>query len=298
MIRVSTILPVYNAAAYVCQAVTSLLAEMGPEDEIIAIDDGSADGSAEALASLNEPRLRLFRQDNQGAALARNQGLAQAQGRFIAFLDADDRALPGRLSRPLAAFQADPRLVIAGGGCQIIGPDGSILRKQRNPAGDTELKWRTLFNSPFTASTVTIRAEAAGDLRFDPAAVPAEDYGFFADMMDRGEGVILGEALAQYRLHLGQVTKRREEALRAGGNLVSARKIRERLGADLPESMIFLLRHLHSFGLEKLAPDQMALAAPAQATLWQLFARFRKLPGLDPAALGEIEDGLKRSLFP
>ena len=298
MIRCTAIMPVYNAAPYLEQALSSLLVQMAPDDELLAIDDGSTDESQRILAEQGDPRLRSFRQQNQGAAAARNRGLDEAKGQFIAFLDADDLALPGRLDLPLARFQERPALALVAGKAQVIDEAGGVLRSMGEPASHGALFWKTLFNSPFTASTVTVRAEAAKGLRFDSAVVPAEDYCYFADMLDRGEGEILDATLARYRVHGAQVTKRREDALREGGNLVSARKLRERLGVVLPDEMVFLLRHLEAFGIGRLEREHMPLAAPAQATLWQLFTQVKRLGVLGEEAQARIEADLQEKLFP
>lgn len=101
---ISVIMPVYNAVQTLERAVESVQAQSRTDWELLLIEDGSKDGSADLCASLAaaDLRLRLLRQPgNTGAALARNAGIAQARGRFIAFLDSDDEWLPEKLSLQL-----------------------------------------------------------------------------------------------------------------------------------------------------------------------------------------------------
>jgi glycosyltransferase involved in cell wall biosynthesis len=86
---ISCIIPVYNAAAYLAEAVDSVLAQTVEPDEIIIVDDGSTDGSLD-VAARYETRLKLVRQENRGPASARNHGLRLAGGELVTFLDADD----------------------------------------------------------------------------------------------------------------------------------------------------------------------------------------------------------------
>ena len=289
--KLSVVMPVYNAAPYVKAAIDSALSQLPDGGELICIDDGSTDASWDEIARLSDPRLKCLRQENQGAASARNAGLEQALGEFIAFLDADDLALAGRFEIPLRLIESDARLGIVGAGVRVIDPNGAGLRDENNPAADTYLRWATLFNSPFTFSAVTARK---CDLRFDSSVIPAEDYAYCADMLDRGKGVILADVLCAYRVHPGQVTQRRNDALRDSGNRISQRKIRERLGVDLPLELVFLMRHLLAFGWERLEPQHHALAFEAQRTLTHLFALFKQGKGLDASELAKIEQELLR----
>ena len=97
--KVSVIIPVYNAEPYLRQCLDSVVNQTLKDIEIICVDDGSTDGSAELLRRLgeSEPRLRLLQQENQGAGVARNRALAAARGEYIAFLDADDMLTPDAL---------------------------------------------------------------------------------------------------------------------------------------------------------------------------------------------------------
>ncbi|TAN46605.1 MAG: glycosyltransferase family 2 protein [Rhodospirillales bacterium] len=287
--KLSVVMPVYNAAPYAGAAVDSVLEQLPEGGELIAIDDGSTDGSWDALSRIVDPRLKTMRQDNQGAAAARNAALELAQGDFIAFIDADDQALPGRFEIPLKRLVDDPSLSIVGAGVRVIGPEGSAQRDEIHPAGDTYLRWITLFNSPFTFSAVTVRRSA---LRFDSAVIPAEDYAYCADALDLGRGVILGEVLAAYRVHPGQVTKRRNDSLRDSGNRISQRKIQKRLGVDVPLDLVFLMRHLLAFGWERMPPEHHAQAFEAQRLLRHLFALFKQQEGLSREDLAKIEEGL------
>lgn len=287
----SVVTPVYNAAAFVAAAAKSALQEMPEDAELICVDDGSADESLAVLRAIVDPRLKILVQENRGAAAARNLGLEAAQGDFIAFLDADDLALAGRFAIPLRAFAADPKLAIVGAGARIIGTNGQTIREETKAASDTWLRWLTLFNSPFTFSAVTVRKSA---LRFDGSVIPAEDYAYCADMLDEGKGLLLPDILCGYRTHPGQVTQRKNDQLRESGNRISQRKIRERLGVDMPLDMVFLMRHLLAFGWERVPAEHHALAFEAERALRHLFAQFKKGDGLNARDVAKIEEGLLR----
>lgn len=97
--RVSVVVPLFNKAAYIGRALASIAAQTFSDYEVIVVDDGSADGGAERVAARGDPRLRCIRQLNAGPGSARNRGLAEARGEYIAFLDADDEWLPSYLAR-------------------------------------------------------------------------------------------------------------------------------------------------------------------------------------------------------
>src|SRR5438128_8633466 len=93
---VSILIPVYNAESFVADAIQSALDQTWPAKEIIAVDDGSTDRSAEVLKSF-APRIKVIEQENRGASAARNRALREAQGEFIQYLDADDLLAPNKI---------------------------------------------------------------------------------------------------------------------------------------------------------------------------------------------------------
>jgi glycosyltransferase involved in cell wall biosynthesis len=121
---VSVILPIFNAAAYLPEALHSVCAQTFTAWELIAVDDGSTDGSAAVLRGWPDPRLRWTRQPHQGAAAARNAGLLRARAPYVAFLDADDVWLPDKLAAQVAALAADPALALVFGHYQNFGAGG------------------------------------------------------------------------------------------------------------------------------------------------------------------------------
>lgn len=107
--RVSVLLPCWNAERYVGEAIGSILAQEPAPAEVIAVDDGSTDGTAAILAGF-VPRVKLLRQSNSGLSAALNRAAQDASGEAIAFLDADDLWLPGKLAVQVAALREDPDL--------------------------------------------------------------------------------------------------------------------------------------------------------------------------------------------
>lgn len=98
-IRISVIMPLYNKAPYVAEAIESVLQQSHPASEIIVIDDGSTDGGPELVKRFTDARIKLVSQANAGVSVARNHGIDIASGNYIAFLDADDRYQPGFLAK-------------------------------------------------------------------------------------------------------------------------------------------------------------------------------------------------------
>lgn len=122
-ITVSVIIPTYNRAHCVGEAIDSVLAQVPPADEVIVVDDGSTDDTAEVLAAYGD-RITVLHQQNAGAAAARNTGIRHATGEWVAFLDSDDLWRPGRLAalhRDLA--DADEDIVGHTGDMRLTGPD-------------------------------------------------------------------------------------------------------------------------------------------------------------------------------
>jgi glycosyltransferase involved in cell wall biosynthesis len=106
-VLVTVVLPVFNGEPYLAEAIDSVLAQNHPAIEVIAIDDGSTDGTAHILESYRD-RLRFERQPNRGAGAARNRGVELARGELLGFLDADDIWVDGRVARQVAVLAAQP----------------------------------------------------------------------------------------------------------------------------------------------------------------------------------------------
>jgi glycosyltransferase involved in cell wall biosynthesis len=106
--QTSAIIPVRNGVRFVAEAVTSVLRQLGSDDEVVVVDDASVDGTPVLLAAIGDPRLRVLTGSGRGVSAARNLGLATARGEFVAFLDSDDFWPPSRHHVLLDALQAHP----------------------------------------------------------------------------------------------------------------------------------------------------------------------------------------------
>lgn len=113
---ISVILPTYDREVYLERSIASVLGQRYPCDELIVVDDGSTDATVsviERLAADSPVPIRLIRQENRGAAAARNTGIRAARGQWLAFLDSDDWWLPGKLGLQVTAMIANPRMLIS-----------------------------------------------------------------------------------------------------------------------------------------------------------------------------------------
>src|SRR3990167_8128796 len=117
--RVSVVIPTYNYARYLPQAIDSVLGQTYPHIEVVVVDDGSTDESRDVLRAYGS-RIRWVQQERQGVSAARNRGVRESRGDLVAFLDADDRWLPTKLERQVARWCNEPELGLVHAGEEII----------------------------------------------------------------------------------------------------------------------------------------------------------------------------------
>ncbi len=123
---ISVIIPTYNSARYLPQALDSVFAQNYPQVEIIVVDDGSTDETSQIIRPYRD-RLLYLRQENAGSAAARNAGLAHAHGKYVVFLDADDWLLPGKLQQQVDILQSQPEVGLVHSGWQLVSETGNPL---------------------------------------------------------------------------------------------------------------------------------------------------------------------------
>ena len=111
LLQISIVIPLYNKQATIQRAIRSVIAQGIPEIQIIVVDDGSTDGSAEEVKAVTDERITLIQQANAGPGRARNVGASQARADLLSFLDADDEWKPGFLMAGLAALERHPEAV-------------------------------------------------------------------------------------------------------------------------------------------------------------------------------------------
>lgn len=207
MPRATVLMPVYNGEAFLRAAVESILAQTFTDFELLVIDDGSADGSADIVASYADPRVRLVRNDsNLGLVATLNRGIELARGAYIVRMDCDDVSLPERLQLQVEFMEAHPEVGVCGAWYLEFG-DG-VRRTTRCAPDHESIRCGTLFNPVVGHPTVILRRELLleNGLRYDAEFRHAEDYRLWADALRSCRFANIPEVLLHYRLHPGQVT--------------------------------------------------------------------------------------------
>ena len=175
----SVVIPVYNRADLLGQALRSVLAQSEQDFEIVVVDDGSRDDPEPVVRALADPRIVFLRQENRGGGAARNTGIDAARGRFIAFLDSDDRYLPHHLADMRTVLEgtsgigAYSRFIVdRGGGRTLLKPPRAIRHGE-------DMATYLLCDRGFLAtSTVVVPADLARTIRFNENLPAAEDTDF------------------------------------------------------------------------------------------------------------------------
>ncbi|HUC37650.1 MAG TPA: glycosyltransferase [Acidimicrobiales bacterium] len=210
MAAVSVVIPSFNNRRYVTAAIDSVLGQTFQHLQLLVIDDGSTDGSAEVIANhldvLGDPRVRLAKIEHQGLVAALNMGLANARDEYFTFLGSDDTWMPTKLERQVRALQSVPAAAACFSDCWIIDQDGRrqyrLGRAQTRPYHGGRI-FSDLWSMNFMpqSSTYLFRTDAVREVGgFDPD-IEVEDVPLWLRLAHRYEVVYLDELLANHRVH-------------------------------------------------------------------------------------------------
>jgi glycosyltransferase involved in cell wall biosynthesis len=225
--RVSIIIPVYNGEAVIARAIDSALSQNFADIEVIAVNDGSTDSTARMLASYGS-RIKIISQPNRGPAAARNAGVAACDSRYIAFLDADDVWLSGKLASTCTALDANPRAALAFSDYMVAEADGEARTWPRvGPAPSME----DLLSAGWdicTSSVVMRRSvfQRCGGFCEEFRRPGFEDPYMWLRAREHGEFEYVPEPLVIY--HVAPFTVRAEKY--DAGREIFVRLVRERYG--------------------------------------------------------------------
>lgn len=200
---ISVIIPCYNQANFLEDAIRSVQKQTHQNYEIIVVNDGSTDNTSQVAAAF--PAVRLIEQENKGLAAARNVGLSESKGEYLVFLDADDRLLPDALETGLNALRDHPQSVFATGFCKFISSDGEPRRFLFHPTiADETDKYIALLRRNFiwSPSTVMYRRSVFTQVGgFNSDLSPAADYELYLRIARKFPIYQYEKFVAEYRKH-------------------------------------------------------------------------------------------------
>lgn len=221
--QVSVVVPAYNAEATLAETLASIQSQSLRDIEILVVDDGSTDRTAQIMAQIaaDDRRVTALHQSNAGVATARNTGMAKASGQFAAFCDADDIWHPHKLERQVAALRADPQAGLCYAWHRRIGQDDRILSSSPTPRIEgfvlhQHLEWNFISNG----STVLVPMELARATGFDACLHEAgnqgcEDYLFQLRIAHKHRFVCVPAYLVGYRQGAGGMSRGVDRMIRS-----------------------------------------------------------------------------------
>lgn len=197
---ISILMPVYNTASYLREAIDSILAQTFEDFELIILDDCSTDESPTILDTYKDERIVLYRgTKNVGIANVLNVGMDMARGKYVARMDSDDISSPIRLQVQYDYLERHPECDLVSVAMQQFGA-GDKLMQYENSTED--IKFNALFFSPILHASSMWRRERFADLRFEQSYVPAEDYRIWTQALISGVTMRnIPDVLYLYRIH-------------------------------------------------------------------------------------------------
>jgi glycosyltransferase involved in cell wall biosynthesis len=204
---VAVVIPCFNQAHYLAEAIESVLAQTLPPAEVVVVDDGSEDNSHEVAGRYDQ--VARLRQRNRGVAAARNAGLRATRSDRVVFLDADDRLLPPALEVGATALERRPQVAFVSGFSRDVGDDGRVLPGERQPLV-TQDHYRRLLEDCFiwSGSSIVYRREAVEAVEgFDEGLTAGDDYDLYLRLARRFPVFCHETVVTEYRRHGTNTTR-------------------------------------------------------------------------------------------
>ena len=210
MPTISVVIPVYNGMKYLPETMESVLGQTFTDFEVIVVNDGSTDNTREWVEQIQDNRIRLINQTNQGSAsAARNKGISQAKGDYIAFLDADDVWESTKLAKQLEAFKVNPEVGLVYTWVAYINGEGKSTGRVFQHQDEGEV-WEKLVQQNIVecGSVAMVRRQCFTELGvFDQSLRIAEDWDMWLRIANNYNFAVVPEALVKYRQHANSKSK-------------------------------------------------------------------------------------------
>lgn len=232
MSEISILMAVYNGMPYLPEAVRSIRAQTFEDWTFVIIDDGSSDGTADYLDGLDDPRIRVVHQENQGLGAALNRGLELCDTEFLARMDSDDIAYPTRLQEQLDFLREHPEVGLLGTQIQRLGESriggSSLLPIEHTTIYQNLLEGRPGIYHPTMMCRTALLKEIGGYWEDDIS----EDWDMFLRMGERTQLANLNRVLLSYRIHTGSLCGAKMAVVRS--RVAYACECAKRRAAKLP----------------------------------------------------------------
>lgn len=257
MPKVSVIVPAYNAMQFLPKTVDSVLKQTYQDFEIFIINDGSTDNIEEWVRTVEDKRVRLISQHNQGQSAARNEGIKNSSGQYIAFLDADDLWAPSKLEKQVQVLDSNPDTGLVYSWVSLIDENDHPLDKTWTISEEGDV-WLKLIEGNIIAcgSVPMIRrscVEVVG--LFEKFPFACEDWDYWLRIASHYSFEVLKEVLVYYRDSPGSLSRYKGDALekRLKAMEESYGAIIERAFKDVPESSQYLKHRSHALANLRIA---------------------------------------------
>jgi glycosyltransferase involved in cell wall biosynthesis len=233
---VSVVIPTYNSAQFIGEAVDSCLAQTYPNCEIIVVDDGSTDDTRDRVEARYGEQIGYLYQPNAGPSAARNCGIRAARGAFIQFCDADDQLLPAKVERCMEVFQRQPEVGVVYTRYQHVEADGKTPAPLSDPpllSGDIFCDLLLSNGNAILTSATLVRREALLDVGLYDERTDlrgTEDWDLFLRLAARYRYASIDEILLLYRRHAAGLTANSYRM--AQGRLITIQKARHYPGRE------------------------------------------------------------------
>jgi len=211
--KISVVMPTYNRALYIVEAIKSVQNQTLRDSELIVVDDGSTDDTEKIVRGIaaTDPRISFYKNErNLGIAKTRNRGVGLAKADYVAMLDSDDVWVsPDKLAKQLSFFEHNDRLGIVGTNASFMDESGKPIGKRtRFPSDDGDIRRTELYRNMLMQSSLVIRKSAiekAGG--YDPKFTVCDDHDLWLKIGIDWQFMILPSANLTYRIHKGGITK-------------------------------------------------------------------------------------------
>lgn len=239
--KVSVVISTYNHASFIAESIDSVLAQTYRDFEVIVIDDGSTDNTEEVLKPYLD-RIRLIKQENSGLPVARNAGIKEAKGEYIAFQDSDDIWLPDKLEKQMKYLEKNPHFDLVCGNGISFGNEGNterlLVRNKRLRAIEKEgvtLK-NTYRKSRLFPSTWVIKKKVLEELGgFDTIFRTGQDVEFTYRFLLKHKAAFINEVLFKRRTHSTNISRVNSEP-----KILLAIRITEKLMSQYPDARMII----------------------------------------------------------